>query len=53
MRVQRTGRDAGALGDTGDRRLLVPLARELLERGIDERGARVGTRAVGCPRRSP
>ena len=52
VRVQRSGRDAGALGDAGDRRGLVALRRELLERRVDERGARVRPRALARPRRA-
>jgi hypothetical protein len=36
VRVHRTGGNAGAVGDAGDRRGLIALARELLEGGIDE-----------------
>ena len=39
VRVERPRRDAGAFGDAGNRRRLVSLGRELLERGVDECGS--------------
>ena len=43
VRVDRAGRDAGARGDAGDGRRLVALARELRDRGVEQRVA--GARA--------